>query len=55
MRLVIKSEVGPPLGNRKITIVTDDGSTIDGDVSYVIEVPYGKVSLFCRDGKWWII
>lgn len=57
--LIIKAEMGPPLGNRKITIVPpDDGSTIiliDGELSYVIEVPYQSVHLICRGGNWWIV
>jgi hypothetical protein len=47
--------MGPPLGNRKITIVTSDGSTIDGDYDYVIEVPYQSVHVICRGDNWWII
>jgi hypothetical protein len=50
--------MGPPLGNRKITIkVQDDMSEhfIDGQLEYVIEVPYQSVNLICRDGSWWII
>jgi hypothetical protein len=51
--------MGPPLGNRKITIVpADDGSSIieiDGKSEYIIEVPYQSVNLICHDGNWWII
>jgi hypothetical protein len=47
--------MGPPLGNRKITIVTDNGSLIDGGNNYIIEVPYQSVNLICRGGNWWII
>ena len=54
-QVIIKAEMGPPLGNRKITITTTDGSTIDGDEQYVIEVPYQSVKLLSRDGHWWII
>jgi hypothetical protein len=57
--IIVKAEMGPPLGNRKITIVPpDDGSTItliDGEMDYVIEVPYGSVRLICRDNNWWIV
>jgi hypothetical protein len=57
--IIVKAEMGPPLGNRKITIVPpDDGSTIiliDGKASYVIETPYESVRLICRDDNWWII
>jgi hypothetical protein len=47
--------MGPPLGNRKVTITTADGSFIDGDDEYVIEVPYQSLRLICRNGDWWII
>jgi len=57
--IIVKSEMGAPLGNRKITIIPpDDGSTItliDGQLSYVIEVPYQSVNLICRGGNWWTI
>jgi hypothetical protein len=56
--VIIKAEMGPPLGNRKITIkVQDDISEhfIDGQLEYVIEVPYQSVNLICRDGNWWIV
>ena len=55
LEIIVKAEMGPPLGNRKITIVTEDGSTIDGDDDYVIEVPYQSVKLICRDDNWWIV
>jgi hypothetical protein len=53
--IIVKAEMGPPLGNRKITITTVDGSFIDDQSSYIIEVPYQTVHLICRGGNWWII
>ncbi|NDG31050.1 hypothetical protein EB118_13410 [bacterium] len=56
--IVVKAEMGPPLGNRKITIIPCQDSTackIDGEDSYVIEVPYQAVNLIYRGGNWWII
>lgn len=53
--IIVKAEMGPPLGNRKVTVTTSDGSLIDGDTSYVIEVPYQSVHVICRGGNWWII
>jgi hypothetical protein len=47
--------MGPPLGNRKVTIVAGNGSTIDGSAEYVMEVPYESVTLLCRDGNWNIV
>jgi hypothetical protein len=54
-QIIVKAEMGPPLGNRKITIITSDGSTIDGADDYIIEVPYQSVHLICRGMEWWII
>ena len=55
-QLVIKAEMGPPLGNRKITLVPSaNTSTIDGDTEYVMNIPWESVQLFCRDGNWFII
>lgn len=53
--IIVKAEMGPPLGNRKVTVTTTDGSYIDGADKYVIEVPYQSVNLFCRGGDWHII
>ena len=54
-QLVIKAEMGPPLGNRKITISTNDSSTIDGNDEYVMTVPYESIQLISRGGEWFII
>lgn len=54
-QIVVKAEMGPPLGNRKITVTTSDGSTIDGAAEYVIEVPYQSIRLLCRGDEWHII
>jgi hypothetical protein len=53
--LVIKAEMGPPLGNSKVTIVTENGALIDGKDDYVITVPYGAVRLICSNGDWFVI
>jgi len=50
-QIVVKAEMGPPIGNRKITII----GPIDGGSSYVMEVPYEAVSMICRGGEWHII
>ena len=58
-KIVVKAEMGAPLGNRKITIVPpDDDSSIiliDGYEGIVLQEPYESVRLICRDGNWWII
>lgn len=54
-QIIVKAEMGPPLGNRKVTISTRDGSTIDGATEYVMSVPYESVQLLSRGGNWHII
>ena len=51
---VVKAEMKPPLLNRKITIVTEDGSKIDGCSSYVLQVSYQAVWLLKRGEGWHI-
>jgi hypothetical protein len=52
---VIKAEMGPPVGNRKVTILTEDSSLIDGATSYVMENPYEFVQLLYRGGDWHVV
>ena len=54
-QIVVKAEMKPPLGNRKITVLTDDGSKIDGSNSYVIQVSYEAVWVIRRGDGWHII
>jgi hypothetical protein len=54
-QISVKAEMGPPLGNRKVTITTTDGSKIDGDTNYVMTIPYESVTMIYRGGNWWII
>lgn len=58
-QIIVKAEMGPPLGNRKITILPcqeiEPVPQIDGDDEYVIEVPYQSVHLLFRGGNWWIV
>ena len=53
--IIVKAEMGPPLGNRKVTVTTSDGSLIDDDDEYIIEVPYDSINVICRGGDWHII
>lgn len=55
LEIIVKAEMGPPLGNRKITVRASDGELIDGDSEYVIEVPYQSINLLYRGGGWHII
>jgi hypothetical protein len=50
--IIVKAEMGPPLGNRKVTITTSDGALIDGHDEIIITVPYGVINLICRGGDW---
>jgi hypothetical protein len=54
-QIIVKAEMGPPLGNRKVTVTAQTGSTIDDDTSKVITVPYGLVQLVSRGEDWHII
>ena len=54
-QIVVKAEMGPPMGNRKVTIVTVDGSLIDDSPSFVLSVPYESVHLIFRGLGWHII
>ena len=51
---IIKAEMGPPVGNRKVTIKTSDGSFIDGQTSIIMQTPYECVQLVYR-GSWNIV
>ena len=57
--IIVKAEMGPPLGNRKITVIpcSDDSTitTIDGNLKVVLEVPYSSVRLVFNNGNWWIV
>jgi hypothetical protein len=54
-QIIVKAEMGPPLGNRKITVTTGDGSQIDEANQYIIEVPYQSLKVLYRGGSWHII
>jgi hypothetical protein len=54
-QIVIKAEMGPPIGNRKVTLTTLDGSLIDDSPSFVLSVPYESVHVIRRGFAWHII
>jgi hypothetical protein len=54
-KIIVKSEMRPPLGNRKITIKCDDDGLIDGSSEYVIQTSYDSVTILYRDNDWFII
>jgi hypothetical protein len=52
--VIVKAEMKPPLGNRKVTITTADGTLIDGYENCIIQVSNETVRMVFRDG-WRII
>jgi hypothetical protein len=50
-QLVIKAQMGPPLGNRKVTVL----GPVEDSSSYIITVPYGCVRLIYIDKVWYIV
>lgn len=53
--IVVKAEMTPPLGHRRITITTTDGSTIDGYSDAVISVSHGSKTFIYNSNGWRII
>ena len=53
--IIVKAEMRPPLGSRKVNIATTDGSTIDGYSDASINVSHGNISLIRNNGNWFII
>lgn len=49
---IIKSEMAAPIGPRKITIVTENNSEIDGLESISLQEPYEFVRLLFRGNRW---
>lgn len=52
--IIVKAEMRPPLGSRKVTIKTSDGSLIDGMVSQILQQPYQSITVIYRN-NWFII
>jgi hypothetical protein len=52
---VIKLQMGPPIGNRKLKIVPQGGSKIDGLTQLILTVPYQYVTLTYVSGEWYSI
>lgn len=53
--IVIKAEMKPPIGSRKVIIETTDGSKIDGYSDASINVSHGKITLIRNNNNWFII
>ena len=52
---IIKAEMGPPLGNRRVTIKPEGSALIDGDAEYILTSPYEAVTVLFRGGNWHIV
>ena len=53
-KYTFKVERGPPIGPRKVTIVGQGSTTIDGNANYILQQPYETVSIIGTD-NWYII
>lgn len=53
--IIVKAEMRPPLGSRKVNIVTIDGSKIDGYSEASINVSHGYITLIRNNNEWYII
>ena len=53
--IIVKAEMAPPLGNRKITIKGSNGALIDGYSEYVIHTSNESVTVIYRVHGWYII
>jgi hypothetical protein len=53
--IIVKAEMKPPMGNRKVIIETTDGSKIDGYSDASINVSHGKITLIRNNNNWFII
>ncbi|MFM6944557.1 MAG: hypothetical protein ACKOXV_04660 [Bacteroidota bacterium] len=53
--IIIKLEMPAPIGNKKVTVKTSDGSLIDGVASKVLQQPYECLQLVYRAAAWHII
>lgn len=52
---IIKLEMKPPIGNRKVTIVPHGSSTIDGQDVLVLQNAYEDVTVLYHNGNWFTV
>jgi hypothetical protein len=56
--IVVKSEMKQPLDNIRITIISMDDEnlcSINGELEYIMDLPYQSVRFICRGNSWWTI
>lgn len=52
---IIKVSMGPPIGNRKVTVTTADGALIDGDTEYVMQSAYESITVILQGDDWHVV
>ena len=52
---VIKAEMKPPIGKRKVRIVSEDGSKFDGYSDHTLHVSHDALWVIRRGEQWHII
>ena len=50
--LIVKVELGPPIGNKKVIVKAAGSQLIDGNTSVVLQQPYESITLIYRGGNW---
>lgn len=53
--VIVKLEMSAPIGNRKVTVTTSDGSLIDGVNNKTLQQPYECLQVVYRAAAWHII
>ena len=51
----IKVSMGPPIGNRKVTVNTADGVLINGESEYIMQSPYESITVILQGGEWYFV
>lgn len=55
VEFVIKNQYGSSVHRREVTIVTSDGTSIDGIRSYTINRPFGSLRVVWNHDNWFIV
>jgi hypothetical protein len=53
--LIVKLEIGAPIGNRKVTIKATNSQKIDGVTTKVLQQPYESLTIIYRGGNWHVV
>lgn len=52
LEIVIKADMPPPIGNKKVIIQSQGAATIDGGTSVILSVSYASIRLISQGGTW---